>query len=130
MSVEFPKSLGECIDKMYALRTERLNAQKLVDAMKAEEGLYEEHILTTFTKVALNGAKGNVATAGVKHSTVYNITDWDAFLADVKKKKAWDCLQKRLSTTAVAARFDNNKALAGIEIFQKISLTLNKVGAK
>jgi hypothetical protein len=129
MSIKFPKSLGECIDVLYSKRADRLHAQKTVDAMKAEEALYEEHILNTFTKSDLNGAKGNLATAGIKHNTVYNVADWDTFLADVRKKKAWDCLQKRLTTTAVAARFDNGKPLAGVEVFEKVSLTLNKAGS-
>ena len=62
MTVKFPKALGECIDQMYLLRAKRLDAQKAVDALKAEESMYEEHILNTFTKVSLNGAKGDVAT--------------------------------------------------------------------
>ena len=128
MSIKFPESLGECIDQLYSKRAQRLAAQKEVDMAKAEEALYEEHILDTFTKSDLNGAKGNLATAGVKHSTVYSISDWDEFLADVKKKKAWDCLQKRLSSLAVADRFNNGKPLAGVETFERVTLTLNKAG--
>lgn len=128
MTVKFPKELGACIDALYELRARRLEGQKAVDLVKAEEALYEEHILSTFAKVALNGAKGSLATAGVKRSTVYNIIDWDAFVKDVAKRKDWDCLQKRLSTTAIAARFANGEPLAGVEAFEKIGLTLNKAG--
>jgi hypothetical protein len=114
---------------MYELRAKRLDAQKAVDQLRVEEDEYESHILNTFTKADLRGAKGDLATAGVKRTRVFNIVDWDVFLADVKKKKAWDCLQKRLATTAIADREAAGKPMAGVESFEKVSLSLNKAGA-
>ena len=128
MTVKFPKTLGECIDVLYTKRAERLELNKKIDAMKAEEAMFEEHILNTFTKTELNGAKGDLATAGIKKQTVYNIVDWDAALAEIRKTRAWDLLRKQLSSTAVAARFENGKPIAGIEPYIKVSLSLNKAG--
>ena len=126
--IKFPKALGECIDKLYELRAIRLAGQKEVDRVKAEEELWSEHIINNFNKADLKGAKGNVATAAIKTSTVYNIADWGLYTKWVHENGAYDCLQKRLSSTAVAARFDNGEEIPGVEPFAKISLSLTKAG--
>jgi hypothetical protein len=126
MTVKFPKTLGECIDQLYELRAKRLAGQKAVDLVKAEEAEYENHILATFSKSDLRGAKGDLATAGVKRTTVYNITDWDLYTKWIDANQAWDCLQKRLASTAIAARFDNGEEIPGVESFEKVSLSLTK----
>ena len=128
MTVKYPDSIGACIDKLYEDRTVRLGKQKEIDTLKAAEAALENHILDTFSKIDLAGAKGSVATAGVKKTTVYNIEDWESFVKDVTARGAWDCLQKRLSAEAVAARFTNHEPLAGVTSFVKVSLTLNKAG--
>lgn len=126
MTVKFPKTLGECIDNLYQLRAKRLAGQKAVDLVKAEEQEYENHILNSFSKADLRGAKGELATAGVKKTTVYNIEDWDTFYAWVEANDAKDCLQKRLASTAIADRMANGEEVAGVSSFEKISLSLTK----
>jgi len=129
MTIKFPKSLGDCIDKLYELRAMRLAGQKEVDRVKAEETLWSDHILNSFTKSDLKGAKGSIATAGIKHQTVYNIEDWAQYIEWVAENGAYDCLQKRLSAQAIAARFDNGVEVPGVSAFDKITLSLTKTGA-
>ena len=128
MAIKYPKTIGACIDALYQQRAERLGAQQQVDLMKKAEDELEQHILGQFDKVDLNGAKGRLATAGIKRTTTYNISDWPTYVAYVSKKKAWDMLQKRCAVQAVASRFDNGEVVPGIETFVKVSLSLNKAG--
>lgn len=128
MTIKFPKAIGACIDTLYELRAKRLAGQKAVDAVKAEEAMYEAHILETFTKSELRGAKGDVATAAVKSQVVYNIEDWDKYWAWVEANGAKDCVQKRLSQDAIRARYDNGEEVPGVESFTKITLSLTKAG--
>lgn len=128
MTTKFPATIGACIDALYVLRAKRLAGQKEVDKVKAEEAQYEEHILNNFTKTDLRGAKGDIATAAVKSATVYNIDDFDAYFSWVEANDARDCVQKRLSQTAIAARFDNGETVPGVSSFTKISLSLTKAG--
>lgn len=129
MSIEFPTSIGACIDKLYELRAQRLDAQKAVDLNKEIEKQYENHILETFTKTELNGAKGNVATAGISKTTAYQINDWDEFTAYVAANNAWELMRKQPTQAACAERFINGATIPGIEAFQSVKLTLNKAGA-
>ena len=128
MTTKFPSTIGACIDALYVLRAKRLAGQKEVDKVKAEEAMYEEHILNNFTKTDLRGAKGDIATAAVKSQLVYNIEDWDSYIDWVEKEDARDCLQKRLSQTAIAARFDNGEVVPGVTAFTRVTLSLTKAG--
>lgn len=127
MAVKYPKSIGACIDMLYEQRAERLELQKIVDNAKAEEAKLEEHIINSFGKQELNGAKGDVAIAAVKRDTVLNVTDWDGLLAWVVKTKSWDVLRKQPSSTAIKARWNNHEEVPGVEPFVKVSLSLTKV---
>ena len=128
MTIKYPKTIGECIDTLYTMRAQRLDADKAVQAMKKAEADLEEHILKQFDKAAINGARGKVATGGIMRKTVYSIEDWPAFIAYVAKKKAWDMLYKQAGQLAVRERIDNGEEVPGIEAFEKVSLSLNKAG--
>lgn len=128
MTVKYPKTVGQCIDSMYAMREQRLNLQKQVELMKKEEAAIEAHILNQFSKAEIRGAKGTTATGSVTAKTVYSIADWPTFIGWVAKHKAWDILYKQAGQTALRERFDNGQEVPGIEAFEKIGLSLTKAG--
>jgi hypothetical protein len=83
--------------------------------------------MSNFDKAGLDGAKGKTATAALKHSTVADVTDWDAYFAYIAKTKSWDLVQKRASITALRARWDDNKAVPGVQPKEIVTLSLTKV---
>jgi len=85
--VAWPTQLGACIDILYKNRASRLQLQHDVDAMKAQEQDLQNHILDTFTKSELQGAKGDVATASIKRTTSVNTVDWPTFLLGLSTMK-------------------------------------------
>lgn len=123
---EYPKTIGGCIDLLYEQRAERLKLQKVVDNAKAEEAKLENHILDTFTKDELRGAKGDLATASVKRDTVVTLVDWDAFLTWAVKTKSWDVLRKQPASTAIKERWEANEEVPGVEPLVKVSLSLTR----
>lgn len=129
MTIKFPSTIGECIDSLYAKRAARLDLSKQVDMLKAEEEQLQDHILATFTKTDLRGAKGDIATASIKKQAVFSISDWDTFISWVEATDSRDCLQKRLSSTAIAARFADGIEVPGVTKFEKVTLSLTKAGA-
>jgi len=124
----YPKTIGGCIDMLYEQRAERLKLQKVVDTAKAEEGKLEDHILNTFGKAELRGAKGDVATASIKSDTVVSLTDWDAFINWASQPGNRDCLRKQPGSTAVKERWAHGEEVPGVESLVKISLSLTKAG--
>jgi hypothetical protein len=123
---KYPKALGAAIDLLYEQRAARLALQKKVDEMKVDEADLADHILNSFTKEELNGSKGKLAVAAIKHTTTVNTTDWDVFLAYCVKTKSWDMLRKQPTVAAVKARWDAGKEVPGVEPFIKIDLSLTK----
>lgn len=127
MAKKFPKTIGACVDLLYEKRDQRLDLSHTVDDMKKDEALLKEHILNEFTKDEINGAKGDVANAAIKKTTVISITDWEAALKWVLKHKRYDLLYKNLSTEGVKELWEAGKEIDGVEPFTRIDLSLTKV---
>jgi hypothetical protein len=122
----FPSTLGACIDLLYKMREDRHAIEKKAEAIKIKEDELETHLLETFKKTDLEGAQGKRATAGVSMSTVPSVKDWDKVFAYIKKKGAFDLLQKRLSATAYRERLESKVAVPGVEPFNVVKLSLRK----
>lgn len=124
---KFPKTMGACADKIYELRQKRLDAQKVVDAIQAEESALREHIINTLPKSETTGVAGKLARVTVITKVVPQVKDWDAFYKYVKKNDAFDLMQRRLTDKAVQDRWEAGKKIPGVEAFQAVTLSINKV---
>jgi hypothetical protein len=122
----YPKTIGGCIDKLYRDRARRMAAQKRVDALKEQEGLLEEHILSTLNTSRLEGGKGKTATAALARRTVARVKDWPAFFRWVKETDAFDMVQKRVNDSAFRERLEAGVSVVGVEPFEVVSLSLTK----
>lgn len=123
---KYPSNLGTCIDLLYKLEQERATFEAKAKAIKSKESALEEHIIETFNKTDIDGARGKRAVASLNPQTVGSVKDWDKFYAYVKKENAWDLLQKRLSSTAYRERLNNKKAVPGVEPFVVNKLSIRK----
>ena len=124
---KFPKALGACADKLYELRQKRLDQQKVVDALEAEEKALKEHIINTLPKSEASGVAGKLARVTVVTKEVPQVKDWDAFYKHVKKTGEFELLGRRLTETAVRERWEAGKQVPGVEAFKAVSVSLNKV---
>lgn len=124
--MKFPATLGACIDLLYKLRKERMDIEKKADAVKEKESALEAHLLETFKKTDLDGAKGKLATVGVSQATVPTVKDWDQLYKYIKKEDAFDLLQRRVSSTAYRERMDAKEVVPGVEPFITTKLSLRK----
>lgn len=122
-----PKSLGACADRLYELRQQRLTVQKEVDKLAAEEAALREHIINTLPKSEASGIAGKLARVTVVTKQVPQVKDWDAFYKFVKKTGSFDLLQRRLTDQAIKERWEAGKEVPGVEHFNAVSISLNKV---
>lgn len=127
---KFPKTIGECIDAAFRLRAMRLEIEKEADVLKTQQKELEDHILQSFSKASIDGAKGRVATAAVTRSVVPDVKDWDALLAHIKKTGELDLIQRRVSTEAARARWDEGVVVPGVEQYTRVGVSLTKTGSK
>lgn len=124
---KFPPKMGACADKLYLLREKRLAMQKEVDAVEAEEKALKEHIIQTLPKSEASGVAGKVARVTVVSKTVPRVADWDKLYKFIKKTGSFDLLQRRLTDTAIQERWEAGKAVPGVETFNAVTVSLNKV---
>ena len=128
--MKFPKTIGEAVDLLYKVREQRLNIEKQAAAVKEQETALKEHIMNNFDKSSVEGVKGKLATASFIHSTVPSVKDWDALYEYIRKNKAYDLMQRRLSVEACRARWDTKKTIPGVEPIPLVTLSLVKAGTK
>lgn len=124
--MKHPKTIGECIDKLFALRKDRLKIEKAAEAVKEKETELEKHIIATFNKTDLEGARGKVAVAGISQTTVPTVKDWTKLCKYIAKEEAFDLLQKRVSTGAYRERLEQKVVVPGVESFIVTKLSLRK----
>src|SRR5574343_379120 len=121
-----PKTIGATIDLLYELREQRQALTKQIEALKEKEASLEDHLMTNFDRSGLDGAKGKLATASLKRSTVADVTDWDKLWAYIGKNKAYELVQKRASITALRERWDAGKEVPGVAPKEITTLSLVK----
>lgn len=124
---KFPKALGACADKLFELRNKRLAEQKKVDEIAAEETALKNHIIENLPKSEASGVAGKLARVTVVTKQVPQVKDWDAFYKYVKKTGSFDLMQKRLTDAAIKERWEAGKEVPGVEHFNAVSVSINKV---
>lgn len=124
----WPQTVGECVDLAFAMRAERLAAQKQVDEVKAQEELLKDHVLHLLADSNIDGAKGRVATAAVQRRVVAQVSNWDEVYQYIQDNAAFDLLQKRVNDTAFRERIESGEAIPGVEPFTVVTLSLTKAG--
>ena len=124
---KFPKALGACADKLFELRNKRLAEQKKVDEIAAEESALKNHVIENLPKSEASGVAGKLARVTVVTKQIPQVKDWDAFYKYVKKTGSFDLMQKRLTDAAIKERWEAGKEVPGVEHFNAVSVSINKV---
>lgn len=124
---KMPKSLGLCADRLFQLKELRLEAQKIVESYEAEESQLKEHIIETLPQSDASGVAGKVARVTIEIKDVPQVANWDEFYKYIVKTKSFDMLQRRLTDTAIRARWEDGKTIPGVEHFKLKKISLNKV---
>ena len=123
---EVPAKLGACADLLYQLRAERILIERQADEIKKKETQLKEHLIEKLgTEMAAEGVVGELATVRVLPDTIPVVNDWESLAEYIIKNKAVDLLQRRLSNEGVKARWENGKAIPGVEkmLTKKLSIT-------
>lgn len=101
--------------------------QKKVDEIAAEETALKNHIIENLPKSEASGVAGKLARVTVVTKQVPQVKDWDAFYKYVKKTGSFDLMQKRLTDAAIKERWEAGKEVPGVEHFNAVSVSINKV---
>lgn len=124
---KFPKAMGACADRLYQLRQKRLEMQKEVDKVAAEETALKNHIIENLPKSEASGVAGKLARVTVVTKQIPQVKDWDAFYKYVKKTGSFDLMQRRITDAAIKERWEAGKEVPGVEHFNAVSISINRV---
>lgn len=133
---KIPKKLAECADRMYTVRHERYAAQKLVDALQAEETALQEHLINNLPKSLASGIAGKVARASIESKTVYRMEQEGAgwpklyayIVANFKKNPGvFALLQRRLGEAAAKEMIEAGTTVPGVVTMDVVTVSLNKL---
>lgn len=125
--LKFPKTMGACADRLYELRLKRLEEQKKVKLLEDEEKALKNYIIQNLPKSEASGVAGRLARVTVVTKEVPQIEDWEAFYKYVKKTNNFDLMQRRLADDAIKERWAAGKEIPGVNHFQAVSVSINKV---
>lgn len=121
-----PKTLGGCADRLFRLKNDRRKAQRRVDEIKAEEREIVEHLIKQLSKSRATGVAGRFCRVQIKQSKVPTVSSWPKFYEYITETGQFDLLQKRIATTAVRDRWENEEVVPGVQPFTKTELALLK----
>lgn len=142
---KMPKSLGECVDLYHDTREKRLANNRVTEEIKAIETSISNHIIDNLPK-GDEGAIGKRYKGVVKTEDVFQVEDWDAFYAHIKKTGSFELLNRALNKAAVREHTDvlnekldvanakvadpkkrkARKMLPGVKIFKAVKLSVTK----
>lgn len=128
--LEFPTELGKCIDLAYDLRAARLAFEKEVEEyvkqLNERFKTVEDHIINSFNKSDIEGAKGQKATAGISKTTVAQVENWDKLWAAISKNQWFDLVQRRVNDKAYRDRLESKIKVPGVVPYVVTKLSLTK----
>lgn len=143
---KLPKALGACVDLYHEYRTKRLAENKKVEEIKSQETFIANHIIDNVPK-GDKGAIGSKYKGVVKTEDIFQVDDWAAFYAWIKKNDAFDVLNRALNQSALGDRVDTlnekldianakiadpklrkpRKLPPGVKIFKAVKLSVTKL---
>jgi len=120
-------SLAEKADQLYTIREHRLAMQKEVDALQATETALREELITSISKSDATGVAGKLVRVTVVTKPKPTLKSWDDLITYCRRRNAWDLIQHRINETAVKERWDDGKEIPGVETYNVVTLSMNKV---
>jgi hypothetical protein len=119
-------TIGKCADKLYKLRQERLKLQQVLESLKKEETELKNYLIDNISKFDSSGVMGKIASVRIITKDVPQVDDWDQLFKYVHKHKAFDLLQRRVSSEAVRQRWEEEQTIDGISTFTVVDVSITK----
>lgn len=123
---KLPKKIGDCIDAALKARAARTALQSEMDALEAIEKQIKEHIIQTFQKTDIEGARGKHGSASLVEKDSPKVVDKEAFGRWVAEHEAWDMLYGKAVEEACRARWEDKVKIDGVEKFHSVSVKLTE----
>jgi len=137
---KLPKSLAQCVDRLYTVRELRLGRDRESKVYKDEESALKEKLINELPKSQASGIAGSIARATIVTKDVMQPEDWakiynwaiDEAIKHRSKKtglehSVFDIFQRTLVQSSIEERLERGERIPGIVKFPVVSVSLNKV---
>ena len=135
-----PKSLALGADLLYNAQARKAEAQKVVDAIEAEEADLKAWLIDTLPKSDASGVAGKLCRVTIKKKEVPRVESWPKLYETIvaryqahKRRKdgqedgAFALLQRRVGEGAVKEAWENGEGVEGVGKFTAVTLSITKV---
>lgn len=124
-NLKLPVQPAVCADLLYEVRETRLRIQRECEKLEKAESALKNHFVEVLPVSSATGIAGHLALVKIESKPIPQVADWDAFYAYVRRKNAFELLQRRITESAIQERLDAKKPVPGITIFnvKKVSCT-------
>lgn len=117
-------TLQELIDSWGTARTNRLAEAKKVEALEVTEKKLKALVIAKMMESKQTSTGGQKYGANYSRKEKPTTGDWQKLYAYIKENDAFDLLQKRLTETAVTARWEDGEEIPGIVKFPVDDITM------
>lgn len=120
------KTLGSVIDEMATIRDARTKLAVTDKAMKADYDLLQVELIGMLQAQGTVSGASTAYTASISQSEVFNIVDFDVWVAFANKNKLTHAFYKQVSAPSIReyVALHKGKVPAGLEPFSKLSISL------
>lgn len=126
--VKTVKSLANLADKWWLLRADRLALEKQAEAVAVTEREAKAALMESFKLIKdATSVGGKLVVVSIDEEDVPTVTDWPKLYAHIKKTGAWELLQRRVAVPAVRERWEEDKAIPGVDSYPLDKLKYSKV---
>jgi len=122
-----PKGIAKLADDWWTARKNRLVAKHEMDELeKIERGL-KSKLIDTLKAAAISSIGGKQVKAELKLKKRPAVENWSELYAHIKKTGDFDLLQKRLTDSAVEARWEDKQDIPGVYAMEVDDLAYSEI---
>lgn len=119
-----PAPVGELIDAYYNLREQKRALNAEIKNINDDLERLKLVIIAKLDNQKLEGARGHLATGGIKETVVGTIKDYSEMENWIYRHKRLDLLEKRISSTAFRSILEERGQIPGVEPFTRRDLSV------
>lgn len=119
-------TLADLIDNLYRIKERRTALNRQSEELKVEEMLFQDLIIKALQGRQATAAQGKVARAELRLKMVPTVVDWDTLYEHITKTQSWDLIHRRVTETAVRARWEQGDNVPGVDRTDVWAISLTK----
>lgn len=121
------KTDGQLVDLLYAVDKHRKLVNREVAEVETFQKKLEKYFIQKLPDNDSTGIAGEKGRVQVKHKSRPNVIDWSKLYEHIKKKGAFELLNRAPNVKAISERWEAGQQVPGVEKFDYKSVSLTKI---